>query len=306
MTELLFILAPLLVLPVVLLFRFVGCSEIAGLDDTPATTPAPAPIPPPVIPNYRDTILKDAAGIIGYWRLVDLYNDAFDETGKHAGSHRSSADPDVAPGGFILGQNSLVQTKPAVACRFYNGGYVVIPPHPDLFTDEFTIEAWVRPDFAAGQEHTVFHAGGFYRRPFETNPAYHGFRIYATTGRTWQVDLAASGAVLPAPPLIPAGAFPTHLAVSVQRATPSTTRVALYIGGKLAAENSTLPFYPRPDGAPLLMARGARRASRRTWRPRRNPTSPRLLRGALQEVVLYRTVRTPAQIDAHAKPGGVT
>ena len=306
MLELLFILTPLLVLPIILLFRFVGCAQIAGLDDAPPT-PAPVPIPPPpVIPNYRDIVMKDAAGIIGYWRLVDQFNEAFDETGKHAGSHRTSTDPDVAPGEFILGQNSLVQTKPAVACRFYNGGYVVIPPHPDLFTDEFTIEAWVRPDFGAGQEHTVFHAGGFYRRPFETNPAYHGFRIYATAARTWQVDLTASAAVLPAPPLIPAGVFPTHLAVSVQRATPSTTRVALYIDGKLAAENSTLPFYPRPDGAPLLMAARGEESEPSDLEAKGQPNISSPLRGALQEVVLYRTVRTLSQIKAHADVGGAS
>jgi hypothetical protein len=303
MIELLFILAPLLVLPIILLFRFVGCAQIAGLDDAPATpTPDPVP-PPPVIPNYRDVVMQDAASIIGYWRLVDLYNDAIDETGKHDGSYRNSTDSDVTPGNLILGQNSLVRTKPAVLCHFYNGGYAIIPAHATLFTDEFTIEAWVRPDFSTGQEHTLFHAGGFYRRPFETNPGYHGFRIYATAGRTWQVDLTASTAVLSPSPLIPTGADPTHLAISVQRATPSTTRIALYIDGKLAAENSTLPFYPRPDGAPLLMAARGEEQEPADLESKAQPNISSPLRGALQEVVLYRTVRTPAQIKAHADLG---
>ena len=305
MTELLFILTPLLVLPIILLFRFVGCAQIAGLENsTPA--PEPDPIPQPVIPNYRDIVMKDAADIIGYWRLVDQSIDAFDETGKHAGSYRNSSDPHVTPGDFILGQNSLVQTKPVVSCRYYNGGYVIIPAHADLFTHEFTVEAWLRPDFGSGVEHTVFHAGGFYRAPFDTNPDFHAFRIHVTAGRAWQVDLGSSGAVLASPPLVPAGNFPTHLAVSVQRATPSTTRVALYIDGKLAADNSTLPFYSRPSGAPLLMAARGEESEPSDLETKAQPNISSPLRGALQEVVLYRTVRTPAQIKAHADPGGAS
>ena len=305
MTGLIFILTPLLLLPILLPFRFVGCSVIAGLDDTPAAPAVPPPPPPPPIPNYRDIVMKDAADIIGYWRLVDPSIDAFDETGKHKGSYRISADADVAPGNFVSGQTSLIPTKPAVSCQFYNGGYVIVPADPALFTDEFTIEAWVRPDFGTGAEHTVFQAGGHYRAPLDVNPDYHGFRIYATAGRAWQVDLAASGAVLAPPPLIPSGSSPTHLAVSVQRTTPSTTRVALYIDGKLAGENSALPFFSRANGAPLLIATRGDESEPSDQQSKAQPDISTPLRGALQEVVLYRTVRTPAQIKARAELGGV-
>src|SRR4051812_29955949 len=82
MVDLTLVAVPLLVLPVVLLFRFVGCAQIANLGG-----PAPDVLPPP--PKYRDYILSDPAAtapgtvrahpevrpnkndVIAYWRLVD-------------------------------------------------------------------------------------------------------------------------------------------------------------------------------------------------------------------------------------------
>ena len=73
------VLTPLAVLPIVLLFRFVGCAAIAGLEEPealppddiplperppppPPATPPPPPPPPPVDtkpPNYRKYILGE-------------------------------------------------------------------------------------------------------------------------------------------------------------------------------------------------------------------------------------------------------
>ena len=108
MTDWVVVLTPFLVLPIVLLFRFVGCAQIAGLKDPdpdPAPAPAPAPAPTPTPspptptptppppptetkpPNYRKYILGEqpnpglvntfpavipnGADVIAYWRLVD-------------------------------------------------------------------------------------------------------------------------------------------------------------------------------------------------------------------------------------------
>ena len=108
MTDWVVVLTPFLVLPIVLLFRFVGCAQIAGLQDSdpePAPAPAPAPAPTPTPspptptptppppptetkpPNYRKYILGEqpnpglvnafpavvpnGADVIAYWRLVD-------------------------------------------------------------------------------------------------------------------------------------------------------------------------------------------------------------------------------------------
>src|SRR6185369_16992580 len=83
--------------------------------------------------------------------------------------------------------------------RVFLGGYVAIPfnsKHP-LFTDEFTIEAWVNVQWGAGNElhfeHTLFEAGGHYTAPLETTASFKGFRIYVGTDGKWQVILLPNG-----------------------------------------------------------------------------------------------------------------
>ena len=99
MTDWVVLLVPLAVLPIVLLFRFVGCGEMiptssADPEPTPQPTPAPTPTPTPTPPdtekrgpppNYRNYILgldtqgdvanknivPNGADVVAYWRLVD-------------------------------------------------------------------------------------------------------------------------------------------------------------------------------------------------------------------------------------------
>ena len=102
MTEWAFVLTPLLVLLIILLFRFVGCGlDVVGTAEPPpqqsVPEPPPASLPPPSQPpssppsdgkppNYRSYILGEAnnpgtvknpmvvpngADVIAYWRLVD-------------------------------------------------------------------------------------------------------------------------------------------------------------------------------------------------------------------------------------------
>ena len=148
MTELLFILTPLLVLPIILLFRFVGCAQIAGLE---IDTGSGARSHPAACHSELSRHRHEGCG--GHHRLLAAGGPVYRRirrNRKARGLYRNSSDPHVTPGDFILGQNSLVQTKPVVSCRYYNGGYVIIPAHADLFTHEFTIEAWLRPDFGSG------------------------------------------------------------------------------------------------------------------------------------------------------------
>ena len=114
MVEWAFILTPLLVLPILFLFRFVGCAEIAGIRDP---DPVAGPPPVPKVPNYRDYIMgkpdnpgsvlnpsvkPNPADVIGYWRLVDAASGtvAKDEKGFQDGAYRTSTDPDTIPGGL--------------------------------------------------------------------------------------------------------------------------------------------------------------------------------------------------------------
>src|SRR5450631_3969026 len=89
-----FVLTPLLVLPIALMFRFVGCTSFSAAD-------APTPVDKP--PRYRDYIMAvpgnpgtvknpgvkpNAADVIGYWRLVDAASTvAKDEKGFQDGAY---------------------------------------------------------------------------------------------------------------------------------------------------------------------------------------------------------------------------
>src|SRR5258708_7850451 len=100
MTEWAFLLTPLLVLPIVLLFRFVGCGTLLEIEPDPDVSP----------PRYRDYIMGEPnnpggveninvvpnkADVIGYWRLVDAPTSkvAKDEKGFQDGSYTETKDP---------------------------------------------------------------------------------------------------------------------------------------------------------------------------------------------------------------------
>src|SRR3982750_1798524 len=128
---------PLLALPIVGLFRFIGCEPF---------DPAPAPGPPS--PRYRDYLMGDPRdvqsqvnsnvrpnpkNIIGYWRLIDSGTVAADETtharhgefksGEPIDSHQpTSTGPgtEPAPGTFISGLPSLIASDKLATCRSFN------------------------------------------------------------------------------------------------------------------------------------------------------------------------------------------
>ena len=105
MTEWIIVLTPLLVLPIVLLFRFVGCGG-PELSNEPVTQQVPAGPP-----RYRDYILPDpensnpgtvknafvvpkAGDVIAYWRLVDDFGTvAIDEKGFQHGTYQTVGCP---------------------------------------------------------------------------------------------------------------------------------------------------------------------------------------------------------------------
>jgi len=342
-------LTPLLVLPIVLLFRFVGCAAIMGvepatldpnLNPTPPPPPPPAeptpstpppPLPPPETkpPNYRKYILGEqpnpglvsafpgvvpvGADVIAYWRLVDALASAVadDEKDFQNGDYKSghtllavNPTPTVAgsegraPAKLVTGQSSLIDSDPGVKGRFFDGGYVLVPYKPGLFSEQFTLEAWVRVDLlAADFEHTFFDAGGNYGAPAGTPDVPRGFRILADRTGHWQVRMGAGagGAVtdlFPAAPLVPL-VVRTHLAVTVAAATGTAKTVTLYVDGKVAG-TATLPKYEPPYDAPLFIG---------VENTQNDPTDPPTLRTPVlcqvQEVVLHRKALSAQEIANH-------
>ncbi len=335
---------PLLVLPIVLLFRFVGCGlDVVGTGESPIPLPprqppekTPDPVLTPVVlkpPSYRDYIMgitdnaapiknpgvvPNVADVIGYWRLIDKpaagggLDIAKDEKGSTLGQDgqfktvplgfnfeaktATKAGSEAATGDFVLNQASLIVSEPTALCRGFNGGYVEIPFKTGIYTEEFTIEAWViarplKPDV----EHTLFDAGGKYAIPPDGNTD-RGFRVFEDSGGHWQVRLdPATADLFPTPPAVPRGDKPTHLAVTVanEPGGAGKKRVRLYVDGKEAA-NAVADAYARPDTAPLFI--GVENTANVPTNPAQLRT-PVLMR--IQEVVLHRKPLSKEEIENH-------
>ncbi|MBA4097191.1 MAG: hypothetical protein C0484_10550 [Rhodospirillum sp.] len=317
-----FLLAPLLVLPIVLLFRFVGCGLVFDFDEFDTSYPIPPEKQP--VPKYRDYILgnpgkgnvrnpefvPDGGAVIAYWRLVDDSPEsaAFGSDEKRfapgqvrEGHALPNVDPTPdAPGSeprnpasFFRGEDSLIASDPTVHCRIFDGAYVVVPHVPNLFTTQFTIEAWVRVGtLTEGYEHALFDA-----YPADPSDPPLGFRIVADRTNSWQVYLAPrETGLLPHPPSISVNSS-THIALTVRDKTPGSTEksVAFYLNGKMVGTPIEVPSYAPPNGAPLFIG-----VERTRLFP--SPADPVLLHPALfriQEVVLHSKFLTQPELFNH-------
>lgn len=314
------VLTPLLVLPIALLFRFVGCDSFKEAPGTPIAAPPDKP------PRYRDYIMAvagnpgtvknpgakpNAADVVGYWRLVDAAasNVAKDEKGFQDGAYvdtpaglagippsSAGGGSEAAPGTFVTGQPGLIASDPGAMCRLYNGGHVAIPFKDGLYPDDFTLEAWVELQWGpttTGFEHVLFTAGGFYSRPFTGEPpGYAGFTVYADQNNRWQVLLSPHvGPVFTAPPLVPRTGR-TYFALSVVR-DGGQRKVTLFVDGKMSVTEG-IGFYTTPDGAPLLIAVGNSETAPSNPVA---PTKPMIAR--VQEVVLYRKALSLDEVENH-------
>lgn len=323
-------LTPLLVLAIVLLFRFLGCTSFGGTD---APSPGPAA---PAKPRYRDYImgaannpgtvknpesqfLPNAKDVIAYWRLLDAVAtdgaDAADEksfvTGKyHQGqsiaprAQTSSSDgSEAAPGTIIAGQKSLIDGETKTGLNF-NGGFVAIPFKDGLYTNTFTIEAWVLrqggPGAGAGAEHALFAAGGHYLDPYAPvpNPTadYHGFSLVMNGANRWQARFASTFLeVFPSPPLATMNAR-SYVALTVDSIDPATggQKATLYLDGKAVGLGEVFG-YSMAGGAPLLIAVNNSNLDPTSAIDPIIPMNPIL--GQVQEVVLYRRALSVEEIE---------
>jgi hypothetical protein len=336
MTELAFILAPLLVLPLVLLFRFVGCGLDAVGSGPPAEQPPAPPPPPPASlpppsqpsqppsdgkpPNYRDYILGESttgtvkhpikpnkADVIAYWRLTDPAGStvAKDEKGFQDGVYVSgTALPNVNPTAAIGGSElalgdiesepGLIVSDPAALGRSFKGGFVRVPFKPDLYTDEFTIEAWILPPpQRPNYEHMLFDCGGRYAIPGST-ARDRGFRVFEDRTGHWQVRVAIGATdVYASPPLIPRPDR-SHFALVMQNSgAAGAKQLMIYMNGKLTV-SETLPSYVRPDTAPLFIG-----VENTTTTVTGNPVFRHPFMGQIQEVVLHKKPLSAQEIENH-------
>jgi hypothetical protein len=296
-----FVLTPLLVLPIALMFSFVGCSDfgegpsavvkppryrdyIMGVHDNPGTVPHP---------DFKPNV----ADVIAYWRLVDdaANTVANDEKGFQHGAYVTKSD--AAASGFFTGQPGLITTDPGMMCRLYDGGYVQIPFKHELYTDDFTVEAWIKPQWGTattGFTHVLFTAGGHYSRPFSGGepPRFVGFTILVGKDNHWQVFMFPHvGAVFSVTPLVLPNKR-THFALTVKRDV-GQSHVTLFVDGKqFGPEN--IGLFTKPDGAPFLIAINNTESS--PFNPIK-PIDPIIAN--VQEVVLYRKALSLEEVQNH-------
>jgi hypothetical protein len=149
MTASLVVLLPLALLAIVALACFVGC----GLSTTGTKQITD-------YQQYQNTVTT-TNGLVAYWPL----NDTSGTTAVDLGPNHFDGTYTVGPtGGFTLNQKNLVagdtvnndQTTPSPSVLF-GGGYVNIPwqaalgpPQPMTPPLQFTLEAWVIPNWAQG------------------------------------------------------------------------------------------------------------------------------------------------------------
>jgi hypothetical protein len=288
------------------MFSFVGCSDFSS----PSAGEAPSAVAKP--PRYRDYIMAkpdnpglvphpdvkpNVADVIAYWRLVDdaANTVAKDEKGFQDGAYVTKSD--AAASGFFTGRPGLITTDPGMMCRLYDGGYVQIPFKHELYTDEFTVEAWIKPQWGpatTGFEHVLFTAGGFYSRPFSLDEPRKsiGFTILVGKDNHWQVFMFPHvGAVFSKTPLV----LPnnrTHFALTVKR-DGFQSSVTLFVDGEQFGPVN-IDLFLKPDGAPLLIAVNNTESS--PDKPIK-PIDPII--ADVQEVVLYRKALSLKEVQNH-------
>lgn len=311
MTDWILILTPLAVLPMVLLFRFVGC----GLDKV-GEYQTPIPLPKRNPPKYRDYILADPSAppagvvahydvtpngtdVIGYWRLIDPKPEpAVDEKGFQHGQYlevgTQTQEPlsDSGSGPGLVEPSapslSLIASDPLARCRTFRGGCVKVPNRPEFYPDSFTVEAWVRPRWTnTGFEHTLVSAGN---PLLPTSP--QGFALCADATNKWIIRFAPY-AVLgmeQLPPLVDLGG-PSHIAVTVQP-EGGGRRVKLFVNGNLAGSALALT-YTAPSTWELYIGAASMAAA---------PNGQAIYRpfiGEIQEVVLHKKALSRQELENH-------
>ncbi|MCC7449023.1 MAG: LamG domain-containing protein, partial [Anaerolineae bacterium] len=237
--------------------------------NTPTDTPTATPSNTPTGTSaYPNTVLED--GPVSYWRLGET-------SGKTAADVMGS-NPGTITGGVTLGTAGAISGDSDKAMTF-NGssGYISIANKASLnFTGDFTLEAWAMPTVLNGQERLILNKGGNqYRLGINANNRWYG-SVYIGGVRYNIV-----GSVKPA-----VGRW-DHIVL-----TRSGSTLTLYING---ASAGTVTAAGTLDTTTRILAIGRKGASASSY-----------FRGAIDEVAIYNTALSPAQVSAHYNIGSGT
>jgi hypothetical protein len=333
------VLLPLILLGIVGTLCFVGCRfDSSGLGGSSS----------PFTSYTGTTILANSPNCIAYWPLKEAKDtDAASElisnnTGNYIDMSTAmpatvypwleypvanGSGPDVlsaaAPGtialaqpGIVLGDVDLLPGDSVPpACMVVNGAYVEVP-WKDKFIPKtsFTVEAWVRVDWTAGDP----HAWRFVLDMRESVPVTSGFAIYARADDNlpgsyrWGAivgDGSAGFQTLDSDELTitlkdPAAAAGTTFYVAVTYEAASQT-LTLFVNAEQQGQLTPVAYVPNTT-QPLWIGAASPFVARRP-QPAGTLGSPLFpFVGAIQDVAIYSAALQPSDLTTHFNNGSGT
>lgn len=288
--------------------------------------------------TYSDSDVIANPSCVAYWPLSDSpgQDTALDVVGKangdpHNGTYRSVAnsDPmvkalfpcpdfdlgiglhsDFAPGTLTIGAPGIVagDTLPphdpknatSTTCMQADGGFVTVPANSVVNPMQFSIEAWVRPEWDAAAPpavHVFIDSRGV------VGDVVHGYVLTVNQAGSWEAALSVAGGVTTV--LVTGGPATLSVATHVVL-TFDGGNAALWTDGTQASPLTPLPvgstFTPNTT-SPLVIGVGL------PWKlPRKNPSDklffPLLpFKGKIQDVAIYNAVLSGDTIKNHAEHG---
>jgi hypothetical protein len=296
----------LVLVAIVLAAGFVGCF----LDSVGEAGP-----PGPTVGTYSDDTILPTDGLVSYWPLSEAEGTtAVDVQNGYDGRYTTQTFVDdpatqsaAAPGTLDLNQPGLLPgdvvqppaTPPVLKpCVVVDGGFVTVPFDAGLNPDDaFTLEAWVRPDWSAGEGRFRCVINGL---AFDgTN--FTGFVIFANADDQWEAWFGdGSPAPVIAPDRMGSIHFPvefgvvTHLVATYDSAAPGGPTLTLWVNGESEAAGvvSATPYIANTT-VPIFIGLSAPWTSSGLWP----------FKGAIQDVAIYKRALNQTEITTHTASG---
>jgi hypothetical protein len=220
-------------------------------------------------PSYREEVVAD--GPAGYWRVGEASGTtAADETANH--DHGSYVN------GVTLGVDGALATDPNTAAGFDGGNDLLTVPDPasgvlDFGTDDFTAEAWIKA--AANDERAVIgkrEAARYWQVTLTDDPNHSGqLRANVNDGVVTRQAYSTRR--------VDDGAW-HHVVVRFDR----DTGISFYVDARAAGSAGGAMSGDVGNAAGLQIGK--------------LPDYPNF-KGDIDEVAVYRSLLTPARIEAH-------
>ena len=303
MSPLLMVLTPLLILAIVVLFCFAGCSEFGTAPEAPATPPPPPGTPPVTGPTY-ESIVAGTQGFAGHWRL----NETSGTTAVVLGPLAPNLNGIYQQPGVTLGRDGALHFKDAgdhAAEVDGVNGHVDVPFDARLNPDntlKFTIEVWAKPGAGGASTQVVISshriAATGKHRGYEIAFVRVAGQAHANVrGRVYSPNAAAPSEVIVTPTQGDPQAW-RHLVLTYDGAAGiGGKKLTLYVGvvgtpGPVLTElaGSDYQLVNDPD-TPLRFGAGHQAGG----------TAADFFAGLIDEVAFYNAALVKSEVETHFK-----